>query len=301
MNNVYAITTFNKEYREHGYNAESAADAWKECGVCAVGWSKLENLKKQSDDEIKQKLKNIYPNTKGAFYNIKDFLQIEKGDLILAYALGNTIAYVGEVVGDYEYRRDNKIGNENEFDFAHQFHVNWWNEPRYFSRKDLPEDIRKQLGIIGKTVIKINLGQIGFDKFKEMIKDSAKSDSQLNEINEDMVKAGLLKYLKQHFDLIEHGLKVEYGLKIIEAEAQLSQEDRPDFIAEDNNGKKVIIECKGTAYSDAFDQIKRYEKTYIKEKPRLMLIAFKISDDCRKMAKNSNVELIECDLKFKPI
>ncbi len=172
MSNVYAIVTFNNRYKKDRCDTETAADAWKKCEVCAIGWAELGNLKKLSDDEIKQELKNKYPNTsKGAFKYIKDFLQIEEGDLILAYSNKNIIAYIGEVVGEYEYKRSNKVGNEDEFNSANQLSVNWWNEPHHFYRKNLPEDIKKQLGIIGKTVIKIDLGQRGFENFRNVIKD----------------------------------------------------------------------------------------------------------------------------------
>ena len=282
MNNVYVIVTYNEKYKEPEYNLESAAEAWKECGVCAIGWSRLGNLKKVRENKLNK--------------DMQLFLQIEKGDLILAYTGNNTIAYVGEIKdGKYNFTEENKVGNKNEFGYKNQFRVNWWNEPHHFSRYDLPKYICEQLGKRGKTVIKLDLGHWSFDNFKAIVKACAKSGSQLIELNEDMIKAGILKYLKRHFNLIEP------GLKIIEAEPQITQENRPDFIAKDNTGKKVIIECKGIAHSDAFDQIKRYEKRYIKEKPRLMLIAFKIAEDCRKVATNSNIELIECDLNFKKL
>lgn len=294
MNNVYVVTTFDSNYEKDGYNAETAVDAWKECGVCAIGWSGIGNLKEKSDDEIKLKLKETYKSIKG-FNDIKDFLQIEKGDLILAYSNKNTIAYVGEVVGDYVYTRDNKIGNENEIDYANQFSVNWWNSPHHFDRHELPSYIYKQLGKRGKTVIKLNFKNKSFDELKNIIKVCAISGSQLNALNESLIKVGLSKYLKQNLNLIEN------GLKIIKAEVRITPKNQPDFIAEDINGKKVIIECKGTASGrDLYEKIK-YKKTYIKECPRLMLIAFKFSDDCKKAAKDLNVELIECDLSFKKL
>jgi hypothetical protein len=65
------------------------------------------------------------------------------------------------------------------------------------------------------------------------------------------------------------------------------------------NDKKVIIECKGYAYPEDCAQLERYEKSVAKEKPRLMLVAFRFDNGCQKEAeKNPQMELFECDLKF---
>ena len=95
MNNVYVIVTYNEKYKEPEYNLESAAEAWKECGVCAIGWSRSGNLKKVRENKLNK--------------DMQLFLQIEKGDLILAYTGNNTIAYMGEIKDGKLYPVEGKV------------------------------------------------------------------------------------------------------------------------------------------------------------------------------------------------
>lgn len=78
---------------------------------------------------------------------------------------------------------------------------------------------------------------------------------------------------------------------------------RPDFIAEDKEGRTVIIECKGTAGEYAVKQLQLYGQEYGRGKePRLVIVAFRITGSCKLAAtKAGNVELVECDLDFQKI
>ncbi|MEM2983096.1 MAG: hypothetical protein QXH17_08040 [Candidatus Bathyarchaeia archaeon] len=59
-----------------------------------------------------------------------------------------------------------------------------------------------------------------------------------------------------------------------------------DFVAEEKDGKPVLIECKGTARESAVEQIIDCQKEYDKEKnPRLVIVAFKIDQRCISAAK----------------
>jgi hypothetical protein len=69
MNLMYAIVT-------HHERPDDAAEAWKECNVCAIGWARYGNLKKTKHD---------LPS------NARLFLKIKKGDVILAYAGGKMV------------------------------------------------------------------------------------------------------------------------------------------------------------------------------------------------------------------
>ena len=77
MNNIFAITT-------HHEKPVDAAEAWERNGVCAIGFVRKGNLRRLKGEQFKR--------------DIQLFLEIEKDDLILAYATGNMIAYVGQVV-----------------------------------------------------------------------------------------------------------------------------------------------------------------------------------------------------------
>ena len=278
MNKIYAIVT-------HHERPDDAAEAWRECNVCAIGWARYGNLKK-----TKQKLPS----------DARLFLKIKKGDIILAYAGGNRIAYVGEIAsGKYMHTTRNIVGrNEDDggFEYPNQYKVKWWDKPFDFSRKDLPLFLFKQLGKRGRTVVPIKFYRRSFDKVKQIILTTSRSGSLSYEVNEDMIKAGLRKYLRRYINSLEK------GLKIVKSEKSTSRTDRPDFIAKDRSGTTVIIECKGNAFPGDCEQLERYGENLARENPRLMLIAFKIDDGCIELAKRiPRMELFECDLEFTKI
>lgn len=287
---IFAITTHHKY-------SEEAAEEWKKLGICAIGWSPIDFSKCKSIDEIKRLLKQKYRSTSDADQIWRFQRGIDKGDLILAYARHNTIAYVGESKGHRKFNKNNTIGDpEGKYRYANQMQVMWWDEPRYFDRWDLPEYISNQFGKRHITVTEINPGSKGFEGFVAIVKSCARSDSKLPGMKEDMVKAGLIKYLHRSLDALETGLKIEQAELFV-------GEKRPDFIAKDKGGRTVLIECKGNAGLDTVEQIKRYEVEFSKRKnPRLMIVAFRINEACRLAAKKAgNIELYECDLDFKAL
>jgi hypothetical protein len=264
MSSIFAITT-------HHEDKDKAAEAWHQCGVCAIGWEPGENEQ------------------------AKLFREIDKGDLVLAYSGGNTIAFVGEATGRYVEDEKNVVGRTKKsggFGYCYQQKVRWYDKPCHFPRADLPPWMRDQLGKPFKTVVRLELGRWSFDEAREIILTTAKSGSSFY-INEDTVKAGIRKYLGLQLDSLEKGLKIK------SAEARTSETDQPDFLAEDRKGRRVIIECKGWAVPSDCDQLTRYRKGMAKEKPRLMLVAFKFEPGCEKEAAKSDIELFECDLTFK--
>ena len=221
------------------------------------------------------------------------FLQIGEGDLVLAYATGNMIAYVGEVSdGKCSFDAKNEIGRE--FDYPNQLRVTWWDEPNHFKRTDLPAFFSEQLGKRGKTVVRLDLGNYSLAKFTDVVRACANSGSAAPELNEDMIKAGLRKYLQNHQDFLEPGLHLS------ESEAQISRESRPDFVGSDAMRRRVLVECKGTATASAMDQILRYKDDY-GGRPRLILVAFSFDGECRRLAKAKGVELVECTIVPKQV
>lgn len=279
MNSVYSITT-------HDERPSEAADEWYENGVCAVGWVRYGNFKKKKIDELPK--------------DVQTFLQIKKGDLILAYANRNRIAYVGEIeTGEYIYQPDNSVSlseKDGGLGYPNQYKVCWYQSPQDFSRNDLPPYLSKQLGKRGKTVIPIDLNRQSFETIKGIILQCARHNSCSYDINEDTVKAGIRKYLRKNL------LVLEQGLKITHAEKPTTENERPDFIAKDKDGRTVLIECKGNACATDCRQLERYGETFADKKARLFLIAFKIDDECYKEAKNNpRLELFECDLSFHRI
>jgi len=288
---IFAIMTYHRPTER-----DAAAEAWKEEKVAAVGWTRAGDLAKaRSIEQLHEKVQGRGPSTLSTFKK-----EIKKGDLILAYASRNTIAYVGEVIGPYKYDKKNKVGmdpSRGGFGYAHQRCVNWWPKPHYFSRKKLPMEIAVQIGIQGCTIKEINPGSLGFDGVIDFLRSNSDSltDSSLG-INEDTIKAGIRKYLHNYLGELEEGLKIVY------AERGVKNQKRPDFKASDAKGNPVLIECKGVADEKAAWQAKKYLDKSKKEKgTRSIIVAFKITPKCRAIAQKHGVELFECDLAFRKV
>lgn len=292
---IFAITT----YHEHDKAAE-AAEEWKRLGICAIGWSEINFCRYKSKEKIKQRLREKYYE-RGSEDIWNFVMEISEGDLVLAYSRNNTIAYVGEVKGPCKYNRKNSVGDpKGRFDYAHQREVEWWDEPHHFNRHDLPKYFADQFGKRGVTVAEINPNSKGFEGFIKIVKACANSGSKLPGINEDAIKAGLVKYLYHSLDKLEKGLTIKYAEVAI---GKRKKKPRPDFIAEDKQGRPVIIECKGTAGEAAVEQVQGYGKEYGAGKNhRLVIVAFRINNACRLAARKAgNIELFECDLTFHKI
>jgi RecB family endonuclease NucS len=133
------------------------------------------------------------------------------------------------------------------------------------------------------------LGDMGFAQVVAIIKACAVSGSGGSALNEDMIKAGLSNYIKQQLDFLDK------GLKIIQSEVQISPESRPDFIAKDSSGRKVLVECKREGTASATDQLLWYNKAY-GGKTRMFLVAFHFDDECMKSAKKRGIETIQATI-----
>jgi len=284
------------EIKTHHDNPEEAAEEWRRLGVCAIGFVGLGDFRARSKRELEKRAPEGY--TQLDIDQVWSFCrELKNGDLILAYTKHNTIAYVGEVDGPYEFREDNVVGNPKGFGYPRQRQVEWWAEPHHFDRRNLPPYFAKQFGKRRFAIRPIDPGPYGFDGFVKILKSCPISGSRIPGMNEDMVKAGLVKYLYRSLDALEPGLRIKH------VEPSIQRRKRPDFIAADKKGRPVLIECKGTASGDAVDQIKQYEKLYgMKKSSRLMIVAFKIDEMCMSAAKRAgNVELFECNLDFRKI
>ena len=275
MRNIYAITT-------HHEDPKRAAEAWKKCGVCAIGhW-----------DTGTRRLADV-PQTRLSKYG-RLFLEIGKGDIVLAYTTDNTVAYVGAVIdGKYRYNDKNEVGQSRRFGYGHQLEIDWWDEPHHFSRKSLPSLLADQLGKRGVWVTPLDLGDFGFDKAANLLRNWPLSGSATAQPQEDMVKKGLRSYIVPHLDFLG-----EPGLRITAAEETDAAGNRPDFVGIDSSSRRVLIECKGSATESACDQLVRYGERHPKRKRRLLLVAFSFDPGCRAQAKRLGIELVKCELKF---
>ncbi len=272
MNHIYAINTHHKY-------PQLLAEYWSEDGVCAVGhnWSYEEEY--PDPDKPPTGEWGLFP-------------EIYKGDIILAYASDNMIAYVGKVA-DSELRTEKKNDTGRIYKYWNQRKVTWWTEPNHFHREDLPRWISKQFPRRGKTIIKLDLKGHTFKEAKSVIKTSPRSGSAFASLNEEMVKAGLRNYFLSHAHVFERGLKIRM------VEKEVARGHRPDFEGQDAKRTPVIIECKGSATTTSCDQLTRYGKKHHKDKtPRRLLVAFRFEEACRKAASKAGIELFRCGLKL---
>ncbi len=276
MKSVYSIVT----HRKNQFTIDAAED-WKDFGVCAIGWTSLGDLTSRKKEGLPKEVQN--------------FLAIKPGDILMAYAKKNTIAYVGEAASKLRRTTDNIVGrpeSKGGYGYPNQVKVKWWSKPSFFSRDELGP-YGKQLGITGKTVTKLDLGHRTFEEFTMFLK-SIPSGSQSYRLDEDTIKAGIVKFLNSDLTALEEGLRVR------RPERSISKHDRPDFLARDRTGKEVVIECKGTARAADLDQLERYGRSA--RSARLLLAAYRVEDECKKEAKrNSRFELYECNLKFDKV
>ena len=229
----------------------------------------------------------------------KLFLEIEKDDVILAYATSNTVAYVGQVVGGFRRNDQNKVGKSEKsegFGYANQYKVKWWKTPHHFRRSQLPGELSQQIGKPHRTIARLELDSFAFDDTIRFIRQFVRTGSALDEF-ENLVKADLRNFLWCRID------KLEDGLEITRVEQFTSKNDKPDFVGRDATGNTVLIECKGTARERDCDQAQRYKKNYQTKTTRVrsMLVAFKFEPGCRKAARSKDIELFECGLNFRKI
>jgi len=279
MPHIYAINTHHVKK-----NRQEVAECWRKDGICAVGcgWT----FKEEYGDE---------PPTGWS----RPFWEISKGDIILAYASDNMIAYVGEVA-DNKLRDERKNRKNNTgclYKYWNQRKVKWWRVPNHFRRKELPDWIHGQLGKRGQTIRRLELKGHTFKEAKKLIKTRPRSGSALASLNEDTVKAGLMNYFLSYAHVFERVLKIR------RVEREVARGHRPDFGAQDAKGTPVIIECKGFATPESCRQLARYGRKHrknhkSKRRPRLLLVAFAFEEACRKVASEAGIELFSCKLKL---
>jgi hypothetical protein len=275
MPSVWYLVTYHTGGRE----PDKVAYYWKQYKICAIGTGPA--------------IRTIYRELQGT--PLETFKSMKKGDLVLAYIKNNTIAYVGYIKDDEVVKNQkNIVGNyRNGYGYPIQRNVDWWDEPHHFDRSQFPQHIKDQMGQINVVIRRIDLGSWSFSDFIEYLKSSrVKTGTGLDDFDENLIKAGIRKHLGVDISQLEKGLIIE------SYEIPLGPSDRTDFLGHDENGRTVIIECKGKAYEDSIEQILRYGRSRRKDNPRLMLIAFDFDDFCISAAKKNSIELVKCDLSF---
>jgi len=141
----------------------------KNQGIIAIGWKETGNLKEKTPEQIDQLVKANYGEkaiVRSA--EIRNFMSIKKGDIIVANKGKNKVVGTGHVTGEYQYR----TGSE----YPHTYTVEWTDT----KEREVP--VQNGWAI---TVLRIEP-----DLFKTIISDTVKNSSkvELTEEFEELVR-----------------------------------------------------------------------------------------------------------------
>lgn len=141
----------------------------KNQGIIAIGWKNTGDLKEKTPEQIDQLVKTNYgENAIVTSAEIRNFMTIKKGDIIVSNKGKSKVVGIGHVTGEYQYR----TGSE----YPHTYSVQWTDTKE--------RDIPVQNGWV-ITVLKIEP-----DLFKTIISDTVKNKSkvELSEKFEELVR-----------------------------------------------------------------------------------------------------------------
>lgn len=274
-----------------------AAELFAVEGVIAVGWARGESIVGKTRDEIIQMLTdegNSNPEW-GASQLITFRDEIEKGDIIIAYAPTNIVALIGEVTSEYKFNNKNRVGDPNgEIDYPNQRKMLWWDKPRNFHRNLLSGDLSNS--VASRGTIRILDHAVDVYKLRDGLNKIVLALASREVILEVTGEDEIHKFLKMHLGELEEGLT----LKGSEYEVSVGN---IDILAEDKNGLPVVIEVKITAGDSAIGQIFGYIQAYEEEsglkQVRGLIVAQSFTERCKKAAEHANIELYECRKTFE--
>jgi len=280
----------------HHENPIMASELFAEEGVVAVGWVREESIAGKNREEIILMLvKEGFDNPEwGASQLIMFRDELEVGDVVIAYRTKNIVALIGDVIGEYEFNCENKVGRpDGEVDYPNQKRVNWWEKPRNFHRNLLPDDLSET--VASRGTIKILDHDANVNKLKEALDSISIIEASREKILEVTGEDEIKKYLNRHISDLEEGLKI----KKTEYEVSVGN---IDILAEDKKGLPVVIELKVQAGDSAVGQILGYVQAYEEEckigNARGIIVAQEFTERCKKAAKRADITLYQCRKTF---
>jgi len=108
---------------------EKASD-WerqKELGIIGIGWKQLGDLTGLKFEQVKEKIKKEFPTNYGSFNpQFENFLNIKKGDIVVANKGKSKIVGIGKVTSEYQF--------ESGDEFPNRYKVDWF----YTKEKEIP-------------------------------------------------------------------------------------------------------------------------------------------------------------------
>ena len=255
----------------HHLDTRGAAESWARLGVCAVGFVQDRSVMKENREGIKSYMRKkrgddpAIPGDAGSF--IRDEMQI--GDIVFAYTGDNIVGLVGKVTGKAIYDDENEVGKD--FNYPNQRDVNWWLEPRFFDRRELPHDVSNWVKVTG-TILRKEYDTEELTRIIEGIKSGQMKDA-LETSNEEEIQ----NFIELNME------KVEDGLILVEREKSVAGTSM-DFLARDKDGTHVVIEVKQWGTPDSLTQLRGYMRDYRREEGieniRGLLVALDFSRRC---------------------
>ena len=115
----------------HKNHPNDAAREWLTEGVVSLGWHQSGDIANLTKNEILIKLIESGTVTKPSIgtsrlITFRDKISI--GDVVIAYQKNNSIADIGEIIGEYQFVENNSLGNPfGKYLHPHQRKVRWWN------------------------------------------------------------------------------------------------------------------------------------------------------------------------------
>jgi len=278
----------------HHENPEKAAQLFAEQGLVAVGFD-IGNPEGKNRDQLKELFINEWGSSEqeaasaaAGLLRFRD--EIEIGDIVLAYQPVNMIALVGTVEGGWEYNTKNVIGDpDGEIAYPNQRKVRWWDKPRAFHRRYLPQDLSEKVKLPGT----IHIFEYDLAKLKESL-EKIPSD----EVEEKAVEAVDEDEIKEYLET--HPTQLEEGLVIVKREHKLSV-GTVDFFAKDGHGMDTLIEVKIKADDSVVGQLLGYMQAHREAQAkdvRGIVVAERFTERCKKAVKGLNVTLYECRKTF---
>jgi predicted Mrr-cat superfamily restriction endonuclease len=285
----------------HGESPDLAAESFGKEGVVAVGWSEFGDLRGRTYDDIKQISKKQWKRTERE--SASDASQliafrdgVNRGDIVFAYKLNNTVALVGEIVSGYKFNTRNDVGDpKGEIGYANQRKVKWWGTPRNFDRHFLPRNLSEWVARPGTIAIR----QYDMAKLKRILQKipSQETVTKALEIHdEDEIK----DYMERHLE------ELEKGLTVIKREQQTS-EGPMDFLAKDKRGVYAAIEVKIEADDATVSQLRRYMRSFKEDTKASKVDGIIVAegftkrcvDDVRELSDHGmDIALYKCRKKF---
>lgn len=218
--------------------------------IVALGANDVGDISKLSDDEIIQKVKEIY-GEKARFYSqLIEFLnKFIVGDKVLLYGKSSILA-IGEIDSEYKYDKQER--------YHHTRKVKWEKIFDFYDYpiKDFNIDLQKTLQK-NRTIVKLTEDEWEtIEKYCPTIEDQEDLDEDIiqDEYNFNITKESDLQ------EFLWYNLSnLEPGLEPLNWELYAEDAGRIDILAKDSSNNLVVIELKAVvADDDTISQILRY-------------------------------------------